>query len=398
LIDTAAKREMGLRSILLLLIAYGFCIFIGLQVIATLFSGPKKQLPPVRTMTPVERQGALIQQRQDLADAPLNVAALKNIAAIYALDGDLVKSDELTVLISRLTLRDFSVQISAMQMLLTQKKYPFALIKLDTILRSDPRYGEQLFPLIIGIAGDDNGADAVTATLSQLPPWRNAFMQFASRQNENNGTLYGVLAKLRKMNAVVHDDELRPYLQYLAGKQQFETAYFVWLDFLSANDLTKAGLVFDGDFTNQPRNLIFDWNVLPTKNTEIDVVPRAGRSGDFALRLNFTDRHGAFANVFQTLKLEPGSYVLNAEARADKLRTVGGLRWQVSCLSSNKILAFSPKLIVDGPWQAFNFGFDVPVQNCETQRLALVPGSTAVLDQVLSGQVYYDSFRLERRP
>jgi hypothetical protein len=407
--DMQVHVRFAWKAHIALAAAFGFVAFAVALTLLTTSSIDQRSLVPFGTeatkvsvalqnLSVTERQALMTRERQRLVDAPLDRSALLNLSVLFALDGDTSKSNELAVLAANRSLRDLPAQAAAMQLLLDAKQYPQALLKLDGVLRSSPERGADLYPLLLALSAQDSGLEAVATLLSQMPPWRKSFMQFAARQPTQASELHKILSQMRKGHDAVTDDELRPYLQYLMTGKVYDSAYFVWLDFLSPDDLRKVGLLYDGDFNLRPRNLFFDWNILPTNNAEIAVVPRPGSGSDLALKLNFFNSKGFFSNVFQVLRLAEGEYSLQAEVRADKLETPGGLMWQVSCVESNTVLRHGPKLNTAGPWMPFNFSFTVPAENCATQQLALVSASPAVLDQVISGQIYYDSFKLERMP
>jgi hypothetical protein len=407
--DTQVHARFAWKAHILLVVAYAFVAFAVALTVLTTPSIDQRSLVPIGTeaaqasvalknLSVAERQVLMMRERQRLVDAPLDRSALLNLSVLFALDGDTSKSNELAVLAANRSLRDLPAQAAAMQLLLDAKQYSQALVKLDGFLRSSPERGADLYPLLLALSTQDAGLEAVATLLSQMPPWRKSFMQFAARQSAQASELYKILSQLRKHNDIVTDDEMRPYLQYLMTGKVYDSAYFVWLDFLSPDDLRKVGLLYDGDFNLRPRNLFFDWNIVPTRNAEIGVASRPGSGSDLALKLNFSNSKGFFSNVFQVLHLAEGEYSLQAEVRAEKLETPGGLMWQVSCIESNAVLAHGPKLNTVGPWMPFGFSFRVPAENCATQYLALVSASSAVLDQVISGQIYYDSFKLERMP
>jgi hypothetical protein len=407
--DTQVHVRFAWKAHILLAIAYTFVAFAVALTLLTASSIDQRSLVPFGTETgqvstalqnlsESERQALMVRERQRLVDAPLDRSALLNLSVLFALEGNASKSNELAVLAANRSLRDLPSQAAAMQLLLDAKQYSQALVKFDGVLRSSPERGADLYPLLLALSAQDAGLDAVTTVLSQMPPWRKSFMQFAARQPAQASELYKILSQLRKRNDVVTDDEMRPYLQYLMTGKVYDSAYFVWLDFLSPDDLRKVGLLYDGDFNLRPRNLFFDWNIMPAKNAEIGVVSRPGSGSNLALKLSFFNSKGFFSNVFQVLRLAEGEYSLQAEVRAEKLETPGGLMWQVSCVESNTVLGHGPKLNTAGPWMPFNFSFRVPAENCATQQLTLVTASPAILDQVISGQIYYDSFKLERMP
>ena len=89
--------------------------------------------------------------------------------------------------------------------------------------------------MALGIAGDPNGLAAATRLLASNPPWRPDFVSFAANDPNEQRVLYSLFTGLRNMQAEVLPSELRIYINQLFSKKDYETAYFVWLDFLSSH-------------------------------------------------------------------------------------------------------------------------------------------------------------------
>jgi hypothetical protein len=394
------------RKILGLSLTYAFIAFAALSVFSSGATRDARSLLPsevtaaqapdiLKNLQPAERVALLERERQHLIAEPLDASVLQNLALLHLLQGDVERYKDFVLLGAERSLHDLPVQTAAIALLLEKKDYANALNRLDGVLRSSPTKTMEIFPAILLVSGHEDGLSATTRLLARDPPWRHDFMIFAAKQPDQVTNLYNILTQLRKMNATISDEEIRPYLNNLFIRKSFDAAYFLWLDFLSPDELRKVNHVYDGNFSLQPRNMMFDWNILPAKNSDIAVTVRPGSPADMALKLNFYGSRSAFSNVFQYMRLSPGSFRLKGEARAERLETTGGLMWQMTCAESNAVLGNGPKLNSSGPWANFEFSFSVPVENCATQKLQLVSGSSVVLDQAISGQIYFDTFALD---
>ena len=211
-------------------------------------------------------------------------------------------------------------------------------------------------------------------------------------------TSYGVLASLRSSPSPPTAAELRQLLTKLIANRDYETAYFVWLDFLSEVDLRKAANIYDGNFELNAQNLLFGWNFEKLKNTDIRIVPRSTSSTDRMLRVEFLNTRDRFAHVWQLLRLAPGNYDFTGEMKADRLATEVGLVWRIYCLGeSERPIAATHRLFTASTWAQFETFFEIPKENCPAQRLRLEVDSKAALDQLITGQVYFDNLQLRAR-
>jgi hypothetical protein len=408
--ETLIHQHKTWKSKTLTGVAYIFWAYAAAQVFTIQhFSDEQRSLVPLvadssqvivalQSISGDERKTLISRERQRLLDEPFDRFALVNLSVLHGLDGDQAKGNSFTFLAAKRSLRDLPAQAASIQLLLNERDYSAALIRLDGVLRSHPDRSKEFYPLLISLAESEDGLMPVAKLLNQMPPWRNSFLQFAARDIDRANTFHNIMFQIKENEGVVDDDALRLNLKYLIVAKKFDTAYFVWLDFLMPDDLRRADMIFDGDFRLQPRNMIFDWNIIPAKNADISVAPRLGRASDSVLKLDFLNSREHFANVFQTLHLAKGHYRLQGEVRAENLVTTGGLLWQVTCFENNTVLGQGSQISSTGPWTPFTFDFEVAIENCTMQRLTLVSEPNFSIAQIISGQIYFDSFQLERLP
>jgi hypothetical protein len=359
-------------------------------------TAPPKIQEYLSSLTAEQRVTLLKQQRQYLQDEPLKRQTLVNIAILYALSGDTEKSNAVLIRAADRTLRDPDAQTTAMTLSLGRKDYTDAMIRMDGLLRSRPEFYGRFFPSILAIAAVPEGREAVVKVLVKVPLWRPSFMNFAAQQSGQASVYYAVLTAMRERKIEIVEDELRAYLAQLISNKKFEEANFVWLDFLTENELRKSGPIYDGGFEVSPRNLFFDWNVSTLQNVDIGLIKRQGKANERVLQLQFSNYKGQFLGVYQYLRLEPGKYEMSGEASLTSLKTPVGMSWQVSCVGESNIVGQSPEFVTDLPWSTFRFDVVVPSLNCSTQFLTLNWASTATLDQVISGQMLFDDFDMQK--
>jgi hypothetical protein len=84
--------------------------------------------------------------------------------------------------------------------------------------------------------------------------------------------------------------------------------------------------------------------------------------------------------------------------KAERLATEVGLVWRFYCLGeTERPIAATHKLFSASTWSQFEALFEVPKENCPAQRLRLEVDSQAALDQLITGQIYFDNLQIRAR-
>jgi hypothetical protein len=317
-----------------------------------------------------------------------------NLGVLYGLGGNVETSNTLALRAADRSVRDLSAQTAAINLSLGKKDYSDALKRIDGLLRSRPEYSENYFPVLLNIASSHDGLIATSQMLAGAPVWRKKFFEYAVKIPERLSIVYSIFSGLRSLKSEVSSAELRAYLTELFNRKDYETAYFVWLDFLSPTELLKTGNIYDGGFDYPIRNLFYGWNIIPIANADVSVGALNGTANDLALKMNFQRSRVTGVNVFQYLRLDPGKYLLKADVSAERLETTGGLMWQVRCMESGNFIGKGTPILSSSPRVNYEFSFTVEDQQCQTQELFLIAASSASIDQVISGQVTFDNFSI----
>ena len=329
-----------------------------------------------------------------LKSNPMDRTAIFNLAVLADLEGDAQIRDKLLAAGARRSLRDTTLQTSAFSIALANKDMATAVNIFDGLLRSRPSSGALLFPAINTLLGDQNGLQAYVKAMNGDPPWRGAAFDFMLSQKPEGQVAYQYLSVLRKSGVPPTDVELRLMLGGMITRKQFDLAYFSWLDSMSPEQLAKAGAIYDGDFSEEPRGLFFDWTLNPMKNSTTKVALRNGNGVDRALVVVFTSSEDFYSGAIQYLKLDAGRYRFEAEAEMRNVKTDGGLVWRIYCLDEIKLLGQSQVLKINGPWMPLGFSFLVPEEKCGTQLLKLESATQTKLDLLMSGQYSFDKLKI----
>ncbi len=351
----------------------------------------------LQQLKPDEIQTRISSELDYLAANPLDARALQNFAILHTLDGKSEKSGDLNLLLARYSLRNVGVQLVAINTLVAREEYDEALLRLDATLRSSPEIQTQLFPTIIALVERKAALPAVAKTLSLPPPWRKNFMVHIAKTEPSGQLTYQLLKAMRVNGGELQHEELRNVLQAWIQAGEIEKAYFVWLDLLPPEELKSIKLVFDGEFSREPRHQFFDWSFTNKPNVRITVARKPGSAVERALLLDFLGFKGNFNAVSQLLRLADGPHEISYEAMSQNFKSEGGLTWRVYCHGSKSPLTTGPVVDDSVPWTPFSFTIDVPTDSCDTQVLRLETKARSGLDTAISGQVFFDDFKIERR-
>lgn len=351
----------------------------------------------LKVLDPEERKALLARETNALRNDPLDRRALKNLASLWRAEDEGDRAARLAVLAGDRSLRDLTAQAEVLDILLQRKSFAAALYRLDALMRAQPARLPDLLKITAAFAESEESRPALVAELNKNPPWRHALMSVVLKNPNGPAVAYSLLSDMRKTGSDPTRSELRELIATLIGKQDYDTAYFVWLDFLSQPDLRKAGNIFDGGFELEPQNLHFGWNLGKLKNADIRLVPRSTSSTDRMLRVEFINTRDRFQHVSQVLRLAPGRYTLTGETKAERLVTEVGLVWRLYCLGAKeRPIASTLRLFSSSTWAPFHVSFEVPADDCGAQKLQLEVDARAALDQIISGQVYFDNLQIRQ--
>ena len=385
-------------------------LLLGLYLTMWSLSGPRegRQMPSdaaqgsvneaLKVMAPPQRQALREREMDALRSNPLDPVALKNLSSLWRAEDNGDRAERLAVLAGDRNLRDLPAQAEVLDILLRRKDFAAALYRLDALMRAQPARLPDLIKVTALFAESEESRPALVAELHKDPPWRQALVSAIVNSPNGPAVAYSVLSDLRKSGSEPTRGELRELISKLMANRDFDTAYFVWLDFLSQAELRKAGNIFDGGFELDPQNLLFGWNFGKLRNTDIRLIPRSTSSADRMLRIEFINTRDRFQHVSQALRLPPGHYTLAGEMKAERLATEVGLVWRLYCLGEKqRPIAATGKLFAASTWAPFDASFEVPSEDCSAQNLQLEVDSRAALDQLISGQVYFDNLQIRQR-
>jgi hypothetical protein len=333
-----------------------------------------------------------------LQKKPLNRNALQLLGSVDGGLADKNKQADVQLQLSRYSLRDPVSQTNAINILFSRGEYAEGLRHLDGLLRARGELQKELFPLLAAQASNRQFFEEFARLMATQPSWRNKFFYYLFEKQPTALAMRELRFKLVGMGQTVSDEEMRLILAKMFSLKSYDEAYFTWLDGLSPQQLSRVGPLYDGSFSQEPKNFYFDWHVGQGQNFTAGLQPRQSKSNDLVLAISFSGNRAAFGDVYQFLKLAPGRYDLKGEAEIRSFKTTGGLAWRLSCVGTSQPIGATKAFLSDQNWTAFTTPFEVPAQSCETQLLRLESASTASLDQQISGRISFDNLQIAVRP
>ena len=167
--------------------------------------------------------------------------------------------------------------------------------------------------------------------------------------------------------------DLGAYLNLLIDHGFYDVAYYTWLQFLPAEQLSKVRHLFNGSFEVAPSGLPFDWVFTKGSGVTIKIAARPDQEGAHALFMEFGPGRVDFQDVTQLIMLAPGSYQFQGKYQVD-IDSERGLQWRITCANQPTTqLGESP--VVKGSqsaWTDLAFAFTVPETDCPAQYVRLV--------------------------
>jgi hypothetical protein len=268
-------------------------------------------------------------------------------------------------------------------------------------LRKRPQFMKHVVPALAQMAEspDPRAGAELKKVLLENPRWRASFFQHLPARVSDARTPLNLLLGLKPTGAPPTNEDVGAYLRMLIGHKFYELAYYTWLQFLSAEQLSSIGFLANDSFESAPSGLPFDWVISPGSGVTIDIAARADEADKHALLLELGPGRVEFDGVTQLMLLAPGSYRLKGLLKGE-LRGARGLQWRISCAGSRQPpLGEAPMFVGVAPkWTEFDIAFTVPDKDCRAQELRLDLAARSASEQLVSGSVWYDELQLSRVP
>src|SRR5580704_672130 len=331
-----------------------------------------------------------------LRHEPLNARALRLLGQV----SDAAKNDAAAASFmqaaAKLSLHDNFADSWLMIKSFAAKDYPSTVYYADILLRTTPELGPYVVPILARIAEDKGSAGLVKATLADDPPWRDQFFRVLPTSITDARTPLDLLLALRTSATPPLPEDINRYLNFLVQHKLYELAYYTWLQFLPAEELRNAGLLYNGGFEIAPTGSPFDWIMPQGSGVTVDIEARPDGDGGQALLLNFQYGRVDYGSVAQLIMLAPGRYHFTGRVKGE-LVGPRGLKWRVSCAETrDNRLAEGPMINGRVPsWSDTGFDFMVPAQNCRAQYLSLDLDARMASESFVNGSMWFDDLKID---
>jgi hypothetical protein len=332
-----------------------------------------------------------------LRHEPLNARALRLLGQV----SDAAKNDAAAASFmqaaAKLSLHDNLADSWLMLKSFAAKDYQATVYYADILLRTTPELSEYVVPILARIAEDKNSAGLIKTTLAGDPPWRDQFFQMLPASITDARTPLDLLLALRTGATPPPPEDVNRYLNFLVQHKLYELAYYTWLQFLPADELRNAGLLYNGGFEIAPTGSPFDWIMPPGSGVTVDIEARPDGGSGQALLLNFQYGRVDYAGVAQLIMLAPGRYHFTGRVKGE-LTGPRGLKWRVACAETrDNRLAEGPMINGRVPsWSDTGFDFTVPAQNCRAQYLSLNLDARMASESFVNGSMWFDDLQISR--
>ena len=333
------------------------------------------------------------------AENPANARPLITIARLAQQQGDQHRADDLVKAAVQLMPADPWVHQQAAGYWASRGDLDQAMQHWSLALEADPNLGNQVFPILLAVAEDPRTRPAFKPFATTPPSWWEAFFAEVAKRALDVEPVR-LLFALRRESAgtPITERERQTYVSRLIQDGRISEAYIEWINGLNRAQRAQLGLLHDGGFELESSSWGFDWHFHSTPRALVDRARTYGIDGDKALHVLFERQEQRFADVYQTLFLDPGVYHLTGRVRTDSLDTQGGLKWTLRCLSSEeRDLAESERFLGANEWRDFAVEFQIP-ESCVLQEIRLVSAGKQSFEHKISGGAWFDRMAIRRLP
>jgi hypothetical protein len=333
-----------------------------------------------------------------LSANPLEARAIRLLAFAADVKGEDGRAVKLMQSASARTRRDVAVEAWLFDRAVEAGDASAALDHGDALLRTGFRGAPAIYLPLMRFAADPKWRPTIAERLGQAPPWRGGFLSKFGRESEDPAAAVALLDELAKGPNPPKDSEIKPLVDTLVQRRDFDLAYLVWVHFLPDDRRQSLPYVYNGDFELPATQLPFDWTLIPISGASTEIVASPDADRGHVLHVQFANKRVAYRHVNKLLMLTAGHYRLSGFVRAENLETERGLLWRLGCAGNNRpsALAQTPAFKGSLDWQRFQIEFDVPAEDCRAQTLTLLLDARAALEQQIGGDVWFDNIAIDR--
>jgi hypothetical protein len=350
---------------------------------------------PLPDVSPEEFAQIRAEAELALLSDPLNARAFRILGQLSQRDSDEERTKTLMQAAARRSLLEIGPVFWMMRKSYEQHDYRAAMDYANTLLRTYPVVPQLGVVTLAELVENPASNGEVEQLLLSNPPWRSKFFEYLPTSVSDARSPLHILLSLKDTQVPPTADDLRFYLKFLIGNGFDELAYYAWLQFLPAEQLSKAGHLFNGSFEFSPSEVPFDWVLTAASGVTIEIASRPDLDGGHALLLQFGPGRAEDFSVTEVIMLAPGSYQFTGKFKSDVV-TSRGLKWRVTCARDPKtLIGESPTVSKpSSTWESFEFSLAVPDTGCPSQHVELILDSRSESERFVSGSIWYDDLQI----
>ena len=329
---------------------------------------------------------------------PLNARALRVLGQLALRDSDVTRANALMLAAARRSMHESFAVYWTMLKHYREGDYPATLRCADILLRTRHQLQPYVMPILAKLAETPASSDALTKLLVKNPPWRPQFFANLPANVADARTPLAIFLSLKDSPTPPTSSDLRSYLELLVQRDLHELAYYAWLQFLSPEQMSDLGRLFNGNFAMAPSGLPFDWTFKTGNGVTLQIAERPDQLGDNGLLMEFGPGRVDTFNVRQMIMLPAGNYLFQGKHKVD-LMSQRGIKWQISCAGTGATIGESPAISGTGSsWKDVEFSFTVPESNCLSQYVSLGLDARSASEQFISGSLWCDGLQIVPQP
>jgi hypothetical protein len=310
-----------------------------------------------------------------LAIAPMDVAALRAVAAAELAQGNIAQGYRLFQSAAGLGWRDRFTQLWLVDQAMASGNLQLAAERIDALLRQDV-LGAPLLARLRMILSMPGGEQAIADRLGQNPPWTQGFFNALADDLATAPRLPGLMKAMRASGVRV-DPGMTALIRWrLADAGRFDMARILW------QASGGAGLIGDGGFeqTQAPPPAgaaPFAWRAPSLPGVRAVVAEPGARNSRRALTLT-SDGYAAGTALAQTIALPQGRYRLEAWMRGDGSVPGTGPGIAIGCgtQGTNPVLASIKPVLQGTQWRRVSLPFQI-ASGCTGQTLSILLPQTS---------------------
>lgn len=301
---------------------------------------------------------------------PTNVAALRALALVAAVRGEMPAAERLMSFSETLSRRDLATQLWLIEANVQSNNIEGALHHYDRALRTSLVAGEMLFPVLVDASASPDVLMPVARLVGARPIWWTDFARKLVADSRSPVAIATILSALHlDPHIVAERDLLVAAFNRLIAAGAYAPAFALYRRATRLPDNSPALILRNGDFQADNSIPPFDWALVDQSDLAARIEAPAVGGNDLALV--FSASEGTSGEVArQFIVLPPGQYRMTARAGNVSGEPRELPQILVSC-------AADPRNVLDLHLQpspatgaAISQDFDVPA-NCPGQWLSI---------------------------